>query len=172
MATKPSPHDRIDLDFVMGLIANSLLSDDGIKQMQGLMGQAKDPTGVLAQIIYHAISHVHDVLQQKDMKVSNKIWIARGGVVDQSIAEVTKLISAMSNNPDLVNPQLLEEVRSQIVDLLKQQQDSGSDIQPEENQEEPDTVDPVNGGVMPPGEPGGSHGPDRMPAPQGLLAGG
>ncbi len=203
MATKkPSKNDRIDLDVAMGLIGNSLLSDGGVKQISGLMSQAKDPTGVMAQLVYHAVSQAHDQLDQKGMKLSNKIWTARAGVVDQSISEVAKLIAGTSGNNDIINPNILEETRKQVIDLLHEQavnaggkgdpsrntggaSDEGppnpevNDL-PEgspaeegaESTEEAQSEGDLQGGVMPPGEAGGSHGPNRMPAPLGLLAGG
>lgn len=185
MATnkKITDNDRTDLKMVVGLIGNALLSKAGIAQLHGLMSQAKDPTGLMAHIIYHAVSQVHEQLIKKNLKVSNKIWIARGGVVDQAIAEVAKVLAGMSGNKDIINPQLLEEVRKQVVELLHDQEVNaggpGISSVHTKRQSTPDTLigmDSVDtgfqGGVIPPGEAGGSHGPNRMPAPpMGLLGG-
>lgn len=190
-------HDRIDLDMVMGLIGNSILFDNGIKQVTGLMQQAKDPTGVMAQLVFHAVGQVRNQLAQKNIPVSNKIWTARRGVVDQSIAEIAKLVAGVSGNNDIINPNVLEGTREQVLDLFHQQSvatggrgrgtlndnegalnqdvnglpDKSPAEEAAESTEEADSEGDLQGGVMPPGEAGGSHGPNRMPAPIGLLGG-
>ena len=178
MATKTKKqitnHDRIDLDMVMGLIGNSLLSDQGIQQIKQLMSQAKDPTGVMAQLVFHAVSQVHDQLIAKGLKVSSKIWVARGGVVDQTIAEVAKLISSINNNPDIINQNILEQTRQQVIQLLQAQEahhQSNSPQGEEAGETMPDNESGEPG--MPPGAPQGaatmpSGPPQRSPA--GLLA--
>lgn len=193
MATKQkqvSKNDRIDLDMVMGLVGNALLSDQGVQQITGLMQQAKDPSGVLAQIVFHAIGQVKDQLESKGMDISNKVWAARRGVIDQAIAEVAKVAASVSNDPSILNPRALEQTRNNVVQLLQDQEAHSEDNEygppnqsvngfaegspdeeaaesPEEAMAEGDV-----GGMMPPGEAGGSHGPNRMPSPMGLLAGG
>lgn len=186
---KLTAHDRIDLDMVMGLIGNSIMSEGGIKQIGGLMQQARDPAGVLAQIVYQSVSAVHDKLQERDMDISDKIWTARSGVIDQTIAEIAKLVSGTSGDKTLLNPQILEGARNDVLDMMQQQfADSDDEEGPPnpdvnglpdkspaeeaaESPEEAEAEGDLLGGVMPSGEAGGSHGPNRMPAPIGLLSG-
>lgn len=193
MATKNkvSKNDRIDLDLAMGLIGNSLISDKGLDQMKSMMGAAKDPAGVLGQMAYHAIGSTRDQLATKGIKLSPKIWVARGGVVDQTIAEAAKVIAGVGKSPQILNRNILEGARSQVLDAMHaEEQHNGLPGNPNH----PDNAAPDDGDmdeesayegtpeeealddapyqkVMPGGEAGGSHGPNRMPAPMGLLSG-
>lgn len=184
---KIGKNDRTDLDLVSGLIGNALLSDDGISQVKTLMTQAKDPVGVMAQVGYHAIGGVKDKLAQKGMDVSNKIWTARGGVVDQTVAEIAKLVGTVGKSPQVLSHKVLEGTRDQILDMFHDEEkdagrpgrggggdeeDSGdpADASDSDTPDEAQEANPLSQ-MMPPGEAGGSHGPDRMPAPQGLLGG-
>lgn len=163
MATKkPSKADKIDLEMMMGLIGNALLSESGIEQIAGLSSQAQDPTGLVANVVLQAVARAREKVESKGMALSPKIWTARGGVIDRTVAEVAKLAAAVTENPQFVNPQILEETRKQVVEML-----GGG--QPTE-QATDEMVDAEYQEVMPMGEAGGSHGPNRMPGP-GLLGG-
>lgn len=191
MATKlkkVSKNDRIDLDMTMGLIGNALLSDAGLGQLKSMMGAAKDPSAVLGQMAYHAIGAVKDRLGVKGIDVSPKIWVARGGVVDQTIAEAAKVIAGVGKSPQILNRNVLEGAREQVLEAMHQEERNngrpGNPAHPDnagdgDNDEEsayegtPEEEAQDNApyqSVMPGGEAGGSHGPDTPPS--GLLAGG
>lgn len=195
MATKPKQvgkKERVDLDMTMGLIGNSLLSDQGLQQMKSMMGAAKDPAGVLGQMVYHAVGGAKDQMEARGLKVSPKIWVARGGVVDQTIAEAAKVIAGVGNSPAILNRNVLEAAREHVLEGLHQEErangrpgnpnhpdnqtdaddQSGNEEQAYEGTPEDDNADNEYQSTMPGGEAGGSHGPNRMPAPTGLLSGG
>lgn len=193
-AKKVTKNDRIDLDMTMGLIGNALLSDQGIGQMKQMMGAAKDPSAVLGQLAYHAIGAVKDKLETKGMDISPKIWVARGGVVDQTIAEAAKAIAGIGKSPQILNRNVLEAARSQVLEALHQEErhngrpgdpnhpdnapvpgeddgdDSGEQAAYEGTPSDSVADNAPYQSEMPPGEAGGSHGPDTPPS--GLLAGG
>ncbi len=165
MATnKPSKADKIDLEMMMGLIGNGLLSESGIEQIAGMSSQTQDPTGLVANVVLQAVMGAREKVEERGMALSPKIWTARGGVIDRTVAEVAKLAAAVTENPQFVHPQMLEETRKQVVGML------GEGGQPSE-QANNEMVDAQYQQVMPVGEAGGSHGPNRMPAPSGLLGG-
>src|SRR5690606_8037743 len=96
--SKLTNKDRVDLDLVMGLIGNAFLNEKGLQQINGLMQQAKDPAGVLANIVMQSVGAVYDKLEDNGTDVSDKIWTARSGVIDQTIAEIAQAVAGTSGN--------------------------------------------------------------------------
>lgn len=111
--------DRVDLDMVMGLIGNALLDEDGVDQITGIMQQALEPSDALANVAFQLVSTTIDQLLEEDLEVSSTIWAARGGVVDQTLAEIAQLVMGVGGGR--VSPEELESARDEVLSMLNQQ---------------------------------------------------
>lgn len=141
-------NDRVDLDMVMGLIGNALLDEGGIEQINGIMQQANEPAEALANVTFQLVSTTVDQLVNEGLEVSETIWAARGGVVDQTIAEIAQVVMGIGEGQ--LSPDVMEEARDIVMDMLNQQ------LAPQDGMG-------MEGGLL------GGPGPDMMGMPEAPM---
>lgn len=133
---KPSKEDRADLRMVNAMIGNAITNDASVKQIQNVITNAKDMPGAIAQVAYHIVSTVIGKVRERALKISPKIWVAHGGVVDTTIKEIVQIAAGTMNRADLLNPKLLLQTRQDVLQLLHHEEEdaggAGMDHQPAE----------------------------------------
>jgi hypothetical protein len=125
MATKtgPSKQDRLDVKLASSLVLNPLLADEGIQALQQAMQSATDPATGLAMAVFQAIGQVRDQAAQRGVPLSDRIWTARGGVLDTVIENVCQVLASVPPEmPEATSPEFMQDVKEEVWNLMEEQE--------------------------------------------------
>lgn len=124
--SKPSKQDRLDVKLASSLVLNPLLADEGIQALQQATQSAADPATGLAMAIFQAIGSVRDQAAQRGVPLSDRIWTARGGVLDTVIQNVCQALAAVPPEmPEAMDEEFMQDVKEEVWNLMEEQEGSG-----------------------------------------------
>lgn len=127
---KPLGHKEIatDIQIAAGMTCVVLLSQQGIQSMAQVLKGANDPAAALAHVIFMALSKVRSALTQRKIKVDDRVWIMGGGVLDRVIFEVMLVLATVVKFQPAANSQFVHQVKSDILDLMQDDEDNSESI--------------------------------------------
>lgn len=110
-----------DTKLVVGMVMGSLFHGQGIQELIQMIKQAgPDAPNAAAHAILTGIVQARQMLEQNNMPVDNSIWVSKGGVVNQLVTEVGKIL-ASTVDPMFVSPEFLSATAKAIVQQMQQQ---------------------------------------------------
>jgi len=151
---------KLDTQVAAGLVAAGLISDQGIQAMSQVLQGANDPVQALAHVIFMAIGKVREKLDQKGMKIDDKVWIAGGGVLDRVMFEVMGVLIAVVGYKQASDPKFVHDVKMGVLDLMHDDDEQGENPQeeqgesPEQEQQEPEQSQQAGPGLGAPMQQG------------------
>ena len=80
--------DALDIQVAGSLVAAGLISDEGLRALMQVLKGAQDPAMAIGNAVFMAISKVREKLDQNGMSVNDKLWMAKGGILDRVLFEV------------------------------------------------------------------------------------
>lgn len=131
----------------------------GLQAIAQVLKGANDPAAAIAHVIYIAISKVKHELDVHHMKIDSRVWIMGGGVVDRVLVEILTAVATVLKFQPAMNPQFNAKVKSDLLDLMEDDDQNGKAIK----------VLHDNGLPMPKPPMGAGQGGQQQP-PQGLAA--
>lgn len=144
--------NKTDIQMAGTLTAAGLLSDEGLQSLQQVLQGASDPAAAVGNAVFIALSKVREKLEQNEMSIDDKLWIAKGGVLDRVLFEVITALKAVLGFEAAGSGEFAAAVKDSVMQLM--QQESEGQGPSEANM---------------PGQPQGGMPPQGMPqqAPQG-----
>lgn len=116
---KVDDHETVvDIQIAAGMICLGLLNPQGVQAVQQVLQGANDPAAAIAHVVFLAMSKVRMALKQKNIELDDKIWIMGGGVLDRVLVEVMLMLVGVAKFQDASNPQFVHKVKSDILDLM------------------------------------------------------
>lgn len=148
-----------DIQMAGSLVIAGLLSEQGLQALQQVLQGAKDPVAAIGNAVFMALSVVRDKLDQQGLSIDDKLWVARGGVLDRVVFEVLVVLKEVLGVQEAKTPQFAAGLKESIMQLMTQEEQGG----PPQQSGMPPQGMPMQGGGMP---QGGPQGP-----PSALLGG-
>lgn len=149
---------QTDTQLVVGMVLGSMFHDGGVQQIIQMVQQAgNDAPAAAAHAIYVGIAQARHALEQQGIPVDDKIWVMKGGVLNQLVAEVGKLL-ASALGAQFASRDFLAATAQAVVQIMKQQeQGEAEESSEEESAETPDeeAVEDGQGGLLAPQMQGG-----------------
>ena len=133
---------QTDTKLVVGMVLGSMFHDNGVQQIIQMVQQAgNDAPAAAAHAIYVGLAQARHALEQQGIPVDSKIWVMDGGVLNQLVIEIGKIL-ASSLGPQFASKQFLAATAQAVLQIM-QQQESG-------NQPQPDAAPAQAGGLAAP----------------------
>jgi hypothetical protein len=117
-----------DIQIAAGMACIALLSQEGLQAIQQVLQGAKDPVQALAHVIFMAIAKVRTTLQEKGIKIDDRVWIMGGGVLDRVMFEVMIALATALKYPAASNSQFVHGVKEGVLDLMQDADDNDESI--------------------------------------------
>ena len=118
--------DAIDIQVAGSLAVAGLLSDEGLQALQGVLQGAADPVAAVANAIFMALSKVREKLDSQGLSINDKLWVAKGGVLDRVLFEVCATLKAVLGFEDAASPQFAGALKQGVMDLMRQEESGGN----------------------------------------------
>lgn len=114
-----------DISVAAGLTAAGLLSDEGLQALGQVLQGASDPASAIGHAVFMALSKVRDKLESEGMSIDDKLWVAKGGVLDRVLFEVASVLVAVLGFQDAANPQFVQQLKQSVIQLMEQEDGEG-----------------------------------------------
>lgn len=150
---------QTDTQLVVGMVLGSIFHDGGVQQIIQMVQQSgNDAPAAAAHAIYVGIAQARHALEQQGIPVDDKIWVMKGGVLNQLVAEVGKLLASALGQQFASNGFMTATAQAVVQIMKQQEQGSMQEGSPEEETaESPDEEDAedMQGGLAAPQMQGG-----------------
>lgn len=113
--------DALDIQVAGSLVAAGLISDEGLRALMQVLKGAQDPAMAIGNAVFMAISKVREKLDQNGMSVNDKLWMAKGGILDRVLFEVVGVVKAVLGFEAAGSPQFAQAVKQAVVSLMQQE---------------------------------------------------
>lgn len=140
-----------DIQMAGSLVVAGLLSDEGLQSLQQVLQGAKDPVAAVGNAVFMALSAVRDKLDQQGLSIDDKLWVAKGGVLDRVVFEVLVVLKEVLGVQEANSPEFAAGLKDTIMQLMAQEEQGGP---PQQGGMPPQGM-PMQGGEMPQGAPQG-----------------
>jgi hypothetical protein len=160
MKTLDKQH-KVDTQVAAAMTTAALISDQGIQSVSQVLKGAKDPVQALAHVIFMALGKVREMLQQKGLKIDDKVWIAGGGVLDRVMFELMTVLVGVVGYKQAGDPTFVHDVKDAVLQLMQQDDEQGESPQeeqgesPEQEQQEPEQLQGASASLGAPQQAGG-----------------
>lgn len=142
---------QVDTKLVVGMVLGSMFHEDGIQQIVQMVQQAgNDAPAAAAHAIYVGIAQARHALEQQGMPVDDKVWVMKGGVLNQLVVEVGKIL-ASTLGPQFASGQFMNAVTQAVIQIMKQQEAGAGDDESSEAPDDETSEQPQGGLVAPQG---------------------
>ena len=119
-------NDATDIQVAGGLTVAGLLSDEGLQALQGVLQGAANPAAAVANAVFMALSKVREKLDQQGLSINDKLWAAKGGVLDRVIFEVCATLKAILGFEEAGSPEFSGALKQEVMALMDQEEMGGS----------------------------------------------
>lgn len=127
--------DALDIQVAGSLVAAGLISDEGLRALMQVLKGAQDPAMAIGNAVFMAISKVREKLDQNGMSVNDKLWMAKGGILDRVLFEVVGVVKAVLGFEAAGSPQFAQAVKQAVVSLMQQESEqAGAGATPQARQ--------------------------------------
>ena len=113
--------DALDIQVAGSLVVAGLISDEGLRALMQVLKGAQDPAMAIGNAVFMAISKVREKLDQNGMSVNDKLWMAKGGILDRVLFEVVGVVKAVLGFEAAGSPQFAQAVKQAVVSLMQQE---------------------------------------------------
>lgn len=113
--------DALDIQVAGSLVVAGLISDEGLRALMQVLKGAQDPAMAIGNAVFMAISKVREKLDQNGMSVNDKLWMAKGGILDRVLFEVVGVVKAVLGFEAAGSPQFARAVKQAVVSLMQQE---------------------------------------------------
>lgn len=152
--------NKTDIQMAGTLTAAGLLSDQGLQSLQQVLQGASDPAAAVGNAVFMALSKVREKLEQNDMSIDDKLWVAKGGVLDRVLFEVITALKAILGFQQADSAEFAGAVKNSVMQLMQQESEG-------QGPSEADMPNQPQEGMPPQGMP--QQAPQGMPS--ALLGG-
>jgi len=113
-----------DVKLVVGMVMGSLFHGNGIQQIVQMVQKAgQNAPQAVAHAILTGVVQARHMLEQNNMPVDNKVWVAPGGVVQQLVVEVCKIL-ASTLGQQFLSKDFMSATSQTIIQAMQQQDKS------------------------------------------------
>jgi len=162
---KTLPNDaKRDTQIAAGLAVTGLLSQQGLQSIAQVLQGAKDAAQALGHVIFMALSKVREKLQQRGMKIDDKVWIAGGGVLDRVLFEVMTAIATILKFKQAADPNFVHDVKETVLGLMHDDDNGPHNQQSDNDEDDQQQAGPPGLGAP---QQQGAAPPQQGPSPQG-----
>lgn len=128
-------NDALDIQVAGSLVVAGLISDEGLRALMQVLKGAQDPAMAIGNAVFMAISKVREKLDQNGMSVNDKLWMAKGGILDRVLFEVVGVVKAVLGFEAAGSPQFAQAVKQAVVSLMQQESaQAGAEATPQARQ--------------------------------------
>jgi len=113
--------DALDIQVAGSLVVAGLISDEGLRALMQVLKGAQDPAMAIGNAVFMAISKVREKLDQNGMSVNDKLWMAKGGILDRVLFEVVGVVKAVLGFEAAGSSQFARAVKQAVVSLMQQE---------------------------------------------------
>ena len=115
-----------DIQMAGSLVIAGLLSDEGLQSLQQVLQGATDPVAAIGNAVFMALSAVRDKLEQQGLSIDDKLWAAKGGVLDRVVFEVLVILKEVLGVQDANSPQFAKGLKDTIINLMAKEEQGGA----------------------------------------------
>lgn len=113
--------DALDIQVAGSLVVAGLISDEGLRALMQVLKGAQDPAMAIGNAVFMALSKVREKLDQNGMSVNDKLWMAKGGILDRVLFEVVGVVKAVLGFEAAGSSQFARAVKQAVVSLMQQE---------------------------------------------------
>lgn len=114
-------NDALDIQVAGSLVVSGLLSDEGLRALSQVLRGAQDPAAAVGNAVFMALSKVREKLDQQGLSINDKLWMAKGGILDRVLFEVIGVVHAVLEYPPAGDPAFAQAVKQSVVGLMEQE---------------------------------------------------
>lgn len=141
-----------DVKLVTSMVMNAIFHDKD-RMLEFVQKNQNDPVNAAAHSIFIDMVHARQALAKAHLPVDGKIWIAKGGVLDNVVMQVGGLL-ASNFGKQFASPDFIKAVKQTIVGLMHEHEAAGGGpgMQEQEQPVPEEMVPPeeTSGGLMAP----------------------
>ena len=113
---------KADLKLVVNMLMNAVFNDKD-RLLEWVQKNQNDPVGATAHAIFVDMVHARSALNKAQLPIDGRIWIAKGGVLDNVVMQVAQLL-ASNFGKQFASPDFIKGVKNALVELMHQHETS------------------------------------------------
>lgn len=142
-----------DIQVAGSLVVAGLLSDEGLQALQQVLQGAKDPVAAVGNAVFMALGKVRDKLEEQGMAIDDKLWVAKGGVLDRVLFEVIAILKTVLGFEQAGTAEFASALKGSVIQLMEQEDAGGGAQQPPTGGEQGGMQAPPQGAPQGPPSP-------------------
>ena len=121
--------EATDIQVAGSLVVAGLLSDEGLQALQQVLQGAEDPVAAVGNAVFMALGKVRDKLEEQGMPIDDKLWVAKGGILDRVLFEVIAILKTVLGFEQAGTAEFTSALKGSVIELMEQEDQGGGQEQ-------------------------------------------
>ena len=121
--------EATDIQVAGSLVVAGLLSDEGLQALQQVLQGAEDPVAAVGNAVFMALGKVREKLEEQGMSIDDKLWVAKGGVLDRVLFEVIAILKTVLGVEQAGTAEFASALKGSVIELMEQEDAGGGQEQ-------------------------------------------